>query len=41
MAALAAAEQGRHVLLLEPGAHIGRMVTGGLTNSDVEGQQKI
>ncbi len=41
MAAIAAAQQQMHVLLLEPGAHVGGMVTGGLSNSDVEGQQNL
>jgi hypothetical protein len=41
IAAVAAANKGMRVALLEPGAHIGGMVTGGLSNSDVEGQQQL
>ncbi|HEX4749041.1 MAG TPA: FAD-dependent oxidoreductase [Bryobacteraceae bacterium] len=41
MAAVAAANEGMHVALLEPGSHVGGMVTGGLSNSDVEGQQLL
>ena len=41
MASIAAAQHHMHVLLLEPGAHVGGMVTGGLSNSDVEGQEKL
>lgn len=33
--AYAAAREGLHVVLLEPGAHLGGMVTGGLSASDV------
>lgn len=33
--AYAAAKEGLHVVLLEPGAHLGGMVTGGLSASDV------
>jgi len=35
MAAYSAAKQGLHVILLEPGAHLGGMVTGGLSATDV------
>lgn len=35
MAALAAARQGMHVVLLEPGTHVGGMLTGGLSATDV------
>jgi hypothetical protein len=35
MAALAAAREGMHVVLLEPGSHVGGMLTGGLSATDV------
>lgn len=35
MAAYAAAKQGSRVVLLEPGAHLGGMVTGGLSATDL------
>jgi FAD dependent oxidoreductase len=35
MAALAAAREGMHVVLLEPGNHVGGMLTGGLSATDV------
>jgi len=35
MTAYAAAREGLHVVLLEPGAHIGGMVTGGLSATDL------
>ncbi|MES2222520.1 MAG: FAD-dependent oxidoreductase, partial [Acidobacteriota bacterium] len=35
MAALAATRQGMHVVLLEPGTHVGGMLTGGLSATDV------
>jgi FAD-dependent oxidoreductase family protein len=41
MAAIGAAEDGARVALLEPGGHVGGMVTGGLSNSDVERQQQL
>jgi flavin-dependent dehydrogenase len=41
MAAIGAAEGGARVALLEPGEHIGGMVTGGLSNSDVDRQQHL
>ncbi|MEM7374241.1 MAG: FAD-dependent oxidoreductase [Bacteroidota bacterium] len=34
MAAIAAAEQGMKVILIEPGNHVGGMVTGGLSHTD-------
>lgn len=40
MAAYAAARDGLHVVLLEPGAHLGGMVTGGLSATDL-GQFKV
>lgn len=40
MAAYSAAREGLHVVLLEPGAHLGGMVTGGLSATDL-GQFKI
>jgi NADPH-dependent 2,4-dienoyl-CoA reductase/sulfur reductase-like enzyme len=36
MAAIAAAQEGARVALVEPGAHVGGMLTGGLSNSDVD-----
>lgn len=41
MAAVAAANHGMRVALIEPGSHVGGMVTGGLSNSDVENQQQL
>lgn len=41
MAAIAAAQEGMRVGLVEPGAHIGGMLSGGLSNSDVENQQQL
>ncbi|HZC43774.1 MAG TPA: FAD-dependent oxidoreductase, partial [Acidobacteriaceae bacterium] len=35
IAALAAAREGMHVVLLEPGNHVGGMLTGGLSATDV------
>ena len=35
MAAIAAAREGMHVVLLEPGTHVGGMLTGGLSATDV------
>ncbi len=35
MAAMAAAREGMHVVLLEPGNHLGGMLTGGLSATDV------
>lgn len=40
MAAYSAAREGLHVVLLEPGAHLGGMVTGGLSATDL-GQFKV
>jgi hypothetical protein len=41
MAATAAAEQGLSVALVEPGQHIGGMVAGGLSYTDVDRQQNL
>ncbi len=41
MAAIAAAREGMHVALLEPGSHVGGMLSGGLSNSDVDNQQQL
>jgi hypothetical protein len=41
MAALAAAREGLHVVLLEPGNHVGGMVTGGLSATDVGNRNVI
>ena len=35
MAAISAAREGMHVALLEPGTHVGGMLTGGLSATDV------
>ncbi len=41
MAAVAAAQEGMRVALVEPGSHVGGMVSGGLSNSDVDRQQQL
>jgi hypothetical protein len=41
MAAIAAAKQGRSVALLEPGRHIGGMISGGLGRTDMDRQQNV
>src|SRR4051794_36355528 len=41
MAAIAVAQHGLKVALLEPGSHIGGMVSGGLSNSDVDRQEAL
>lgn len=41
MAAVAAGQMGMHVALVEPTQHIGGMVTGGLSHSDVDRQQNL
>jgi hypothetical protein len=41
MAAVAAARRGATVALLEPGRHVGGMVSGGLARSDVERQEHL
>src|SRR5829696_1656525 len=41
IAAVAAARRGATVSLLEPGRHLGGMVSGGLSRSDVERQEKL
>ena len=38
MAAIAAAGEGSSVILLEPGGHLGGMVSGGLGRTDVDSQ---
>ena len=40
-AAVAAARQGAKVVLIEPGRHVGGMLSGGLGHSDVVGQQNL
>lgn len=40
-AAVAAARQGAHVALLEPGTHLGGMVSGGLGHSDIGRKETI
>ena len=41
MAAVGAARDGMRVALLEPGSHVGGMLSGGLSNSDVDRQQQL
>ena len=41
MAAVAAAQSGLRVALLEPGAHVGGMVSGGLSHSDIDSQEQL
>jgi hypothetical protein len=41
MAAIAAAQHGMSVALIEPGNHVGGMLSGGLSNSDVDNQQAL
>lgn len=41
IAAIAAAQHGLTVALLEPGMHVGGMVSGGLSNSDVDRQEAL
>lgn len=40
-ASIAAARTGASVVLIEPGAHVGGMLSGGLGHSDVDGQKHI
>lgn len=41
MAAVSAARQGLRVALVEPTSHIGGMLSGGLSNSDVDNQKQL
>lgn len=41
IAAIAAAQEGVRVALVEPGRHVGGMVSGGLSKSDVDGQENL
>lgn len=41
MAAIGAAQEGMRVVLLEPRGHVGGMLSGGLSNSDVDNQEKL
>src|SRR4051794_18002937 len=41
MAAIAAAKEGMRVALLEPGRHVGGMLSGGLGRTDMERQQNV
>ncbi len=41
LAAIAAATEGASVLLVEPGRHVGGMLTGGLSRTDVERQEHL
>jgi flavin-dependent dehydrogenase len=40
-AAIGAAQEGRSVALLEPGRHVGGMLTGGLGRTDMDRQQNV
>ncbi len=41
LAAIAAATEGASVVLVEPGRHVGGMLTGGLSRTDVERQERL
>jgi ribulose 1,5-bisphosphate synthetase/thiazole synthase len=41
VASVAAAREGATVMLVEPGRHLGGMLSGGLGHSDVLGQEQI
>jgi hypothetical protein len=41
MAAVAAAKEGASVVLLEPGNHVGGMLSGGLGRTDMDRQENI
>lgn len=41
MAAVAAGREGLSVALVEPSRHVGGMLSGGLSNSDVDGQKQL
>lgn len=41
MAAVSAAREGMRVALIEPSMHVGGMVSGGLSNSDIDRQQQL
>src|SRR5574337_664228 len=41
LAAIAAAKEGARVALLEPGRHLGGMVSGGLSRTDMERQENL
>jgi len=41
VASVAAARSGAHVVLVEPGRHLGGMLSGGLGHSDVDGQERL
>ncbi|HSW44336.1 MAG TPA: FAD-dependent oxidoreductase, partial [Phycisphaerae bacterium] len=41
MAGVAAARQGASVIIIEPGKHVGGMVSGGLGHTDVVGLEKL
>lgn len=41
MAAIAAAEAGARAVLLEPGRHVGGMISGGLGKTDMERQERV
>ncbi len=41
MAAVSAAREGMRVALVEPTSHVGGMVSGGLSNSDVDNQKQL
>src|SRR6476659_1186129 len=41
MAAIAAAGEGMRVVLLEPGNHVGGMISGGLGRTDMDRQENV
>lgn len=41
MAAVSAADEGMRVALIEPTSHVGGMLSGGLSNSDVDNQKEL
>ena len=41
IAAIAAAREGAHVILVEPGFHAGGMVSGGLSRTDMDRQERV
>src|SRR4029079_5247724 len=41
LASIAATRHGAKVVLVEPGRHVGGMFSGGLSHSDVRGQEKL
>lgn len=41
MAVIEVAEEGAHVAMIEPGRHVGAMLSGELSNSNVDNQQQL